>query len=279
MGEYEDLCQQMGLDPSTDEDYDRLSDALVNGRSIGAQSDPDDEDEPEEILFPTFREASEWSKQHGGKPFTRTADGNYFAPVGSDAAKPLEVATADKGRVQEDPPRVSKAEVRAFFEGKVAPGADWLPGTWPRGASSDPSHANFERDQLKEKRLFLPRLAALAPDIARAKRRGRFSTVFMYTLMSTTFHQAQSMEQLRQLLYLLEGKLIRAKRWYSTQAADQGEDKSYERIPSPLLSRSKLFEHQRQHGVVPEELLFWQGTVEIVRTEIARRRGAVTDLS
>lgn len=267
------MCGEMGLDPSSEADYDRLTELMVNGGGRTRQDfNAEDERESKELLFATFSEAAEWSKSHGGKPFTRSTDGSHFTPAGSASARDTNTNVAP------DTP----ADIRAFLAGQAAAGSDWLPGTYPRGApgsESDLAEELFARDQLKEKRYFLPRLNVLAPRIAREKLRGKFSTMAFYKLISSAAHQAQSREQLGELLELLEGRLARAKQWYSSQAAGRGEadevmTKRYKDFPSPSVASGIIMAHERQFGKTPKELSFWLGAVEVVRKELAARNEA-----
>lgn len=271
MGEYEELCERFGLDPSSGDDYERLTDVLVGGGSERPEPADWPGTEKRELLFATFQEACEWSKAQGGKPFTRCADGSHFAPVGSECASPREdgLAEGQSGLASIGPVEVSRAEVLAFLEGRAAPGSDWLPGTWMGLNHTGPNPST--RDYHMEKRHFLPRLTALAPAIARQWRSGRHGTTGFFTMMSNRFHAQQSSRQLSELLRLLEGRLVRARRWYATQAAARGEMKAYENIPSPFLPSGMFHAHKKQYGETPQELVFWLGAIESVRKEVERR--------
>jgi len=269
MGEYEELCENMGLSPGSEGDYELLTDMLVNGKRATRKTDNSEDRESVDLIFVTFQEAREWSKANSGHPFSRTADGDAFTPVGSKLAKPVEVSRSttddslDQGSMGQD-------VIRAYLKGESAPGTDWLPGTWVDSFDRGPA----DLDYIKEKRFFLPRLSVLAPEIANWAKNGRFVTYNLPRLMSSKHHQGQSSAQLRELLDLLEGKLVRVKRWYATQAAAGGQVRTYEIVPSPFQASRKIHEHERQYGKTPEELWFWQGTVEILRQELARRGGS-----
>lgn len=89
MGEYEELCESMGLSAGSEEDYDSLTHAMLSGerptpRRISHYEAP----RREELLFSTFGQAREWSKKNGGHPFTRAADGQNFTPAGGDLMLP-----------------------------------------------------------------------------------------------------------------------------------------------------------------------------------------------
>jgi len=273
MGDYEKLCDQMGLNPGSEEDYEKLFKIMVHGRGKERTHSPSflEGDKPRELIFGSFHEACEWSKNHSGSPFTRSADGRYFIPMGSKYADhEIESFT-----------QVQESELRAFLKGAAAPGVNWLPGTYVGIADAAPNKALFERDQLLEKQYFLPRLSALAPRIANEKIKGKYSVVGLGKLMSSPFHTAQSLDQVKELLDLLEGKLVRAKRWYATQAAEMGGDaefikNKYQEIPSHFQAIRKLMDYQAKFGKVPIELYFWQAAVEVVREEYAVRAGKIS---
>lgn len=266
MGEYEEMCEKMGLSPGSEDDYELLTDMLVNGKRSTREADDSDDRDSADLIFVTFQEAREWSKANNGHPFSRTADGDAFTPVGSKLTKPIEGSRSNKDDSR-DQVSIGQDAIRAFLRGEAAPGTDWLPGTWSNSFDEGPA----DRDHIKEKRFFLPRLSVLAPEIANWAKNGRFITYTMPRLMSSKHHQAQSSAQLRELRDLLEGKLVRTKRWYATQAAASGELTTYELIPSPFQASGKIREHERQHGKTPKELCFWQGSVEILLQELARR--------
>lgn len=274
MSEYEDLCEKYGLSPGSEDDYDRLGEIMANGGGRQNPHSPNNFDDglSVELVFRTFQEACQWSKKHEGKPFTRTVDGRYFAPVGSARANP---ATSNLAQI-------SRSEVSAFLQGVAAPGSNWLPGTFVPlfGLEQDEERSDFDR--LLENQYFLPRLSALAPRIARETISGRYSTSGLSKMMSSSFHQAQSSRQLQELLELLEGKLLRVKRWYMTQAIANGEEMKdvvnrLQEVPSPFQAMGKLWDHRRRYGKTPVDLLFWQGAVEVVREAFAYRTDSTGD--
>ena len=272
MGEYEELCENMGLSPGSEDDYELLTDMLVNGKRATRKADNSEDRDSADLIFVTYQEAREWSKANNGHPFSRTADGDGFTPVGSKLAKPVDRSRSNKGDSLGQG-SIDQYVIRAFLKGESAPGTGWLPGTWTNSFDEGPA----DLDYIMEKRFFLPRLSVLAPEIANWAKNGRFVTYNLPRLMSSKHHQAQSSAQLRELLDLLEGKLVRLKRWYATQAAAGGEIKTYEFLPSPFQASGKIHEHERQHGKTPKELYFWQGTVEILRQELARRGSSFTE--
>lgn len=274
MGEYEDLCRQEGLDPSSEEDYERLQDSLVSGRRIWPSPGKDLGGAADEIHFSTFSEASEWSKRNGGRPFTRSSDGIHFIPVGSrDSTSPDRRTRFKHFSFLEHSVQfmdVSQAEVQAFLQGDAAPGSDWLPGTWYDFPISPELEAILERQSLLESKVFMPRLAMLAPDIHRNLQRTHPS-YYASSVRAPGHHRKQTIEQLEQLLSLLEGKLTRTRRWYTTCAAARGESRTYEDIPLPSWSGNKLYEHIAKHGKTPKDLVYWHTLVHAVRAEITRR--------
>lgn len=90
MGDYEKMCERMGLNAGSEEDYECLTQALLSGtrptprRSHLKPRAP----LPKELRFSTFSEAGDWSKSNGGRPFTRTIDGLHFTPAGDELARP-----------------------------------------------------------------------------------------------------------------------------------------------------------------------------------------------
>ena len=89
MGEYEEMCESMGLSAGSEEDYDRLTHAMLTGeRPTLRRTFHDAPPVLKERLFSTYDEASDWSKKNHGRPFARTADGLHFTPAGNDLAKP-----------------------------------------------------------------------------------------------------------------------------------------------------------------------------------------------
>lgn len=265
MSEYEELCDSMGLNPGSEEDYDRLVDAMVNGtRPRRTKASGWNAGDEQEFLFPTFREASEWSKRNGGKPFRRSADGAFFVPVRSALAQ----QATNELRSE------SVATVRAFLEGKALPGSDWLPGTYDGDGLME---GLWLRDFERGKRYFRPRLAVLAPPFARQYERGDFD----FAPGSRSFLKSLSPEQLGELLALLEGKLIRAKRWYKTSAIAEAkpgvaiDETLYEEIPVGFNQIRAIVEGRvddlKRHKLFPKELLFWRAAVDIVQKEYDQR--------
>lgn len=264
MGEYEELCESMGLSAGSEKDYDRLVDAMVSGVPSRARGQ---EDPAHPLLFLTFKEATEWSKQNAGKPITRTADGNHFTPVGEQNSNNSITITRTSANTD------TQDQVRAFLQGSADPLTGWLPGTYTGIFSAPDAGREAELDAVnyqREQRCFLPRLAALAPSYAAKARNGRYGEHFLSDAMKNEFHLGQSKEQIIELLFLLEGKVVRNRRWYETQAVLRGEDpeatkKKFDELPPPNSIGRLTQEHRRIFGKTPEEYLFWRGCVEAVR--------------
>ena len=90
MGEYEEMCESMGLSAGSEEDYDLLTHAMLTGeRPTPRRTSRYAAPLRKELLFSTFGQASEWSKKNDGRPFTRAADGQNFTPAGGDLTRPL----------------------------------------------------------------------------------------------------------------------------------------------------------------------------------------------
>lgn len=106
MGEYEEMCESMGLSAGSEEDYDRLTHAMLTGeRPAPRRTFRSAAPQRKELLFSTFDQASEWSKRNDGRPFTRAADGQNFTPAGGDLTR----APGQQGE-SVDPP--SEAQLR-----------------------------------------------------------------------------------------------------------------------------------------------------------------------
>jgi hypothetical protein len=264
MGEYEELCESMGLSAGSEEDYDRLADAMVSGSPIRTRGQ---EEPPLPLLFLTFKEAMEWAKQNGGKPITRTADGHHFTPVGKQNSNNSITITRTNASTD------TQDQVRAFLQGSADPLTGWLPGTFTGIFSAPGAEREAELDAVnsqREQRHFFPRLAALAPTYATRARNGRYGATFLSSVMKNEFHLGQSKEQISELLSLLEGKVVRNRRWYETQAVHIGEapetaKKQYDDLPPPNSMTRLTQEHRRLYGKTPEEYLFWRDCAEAVR--------------
>jgi hypothetical protein len=268
MGDYEELCEQFGLSPSSDEDYEALTDILVNGTGEAREQGSRKMRDSAARVFLTFQEASEWSRANNGHPFTRTADGNHFAPVKSNYIKSPPFIGSSKDDLISDSWSIKREAIQAFLKGEAAPNTDWLPGTYLHIGSD---RTEPEIDSLNEKQFFLPRLELLAPDIAKLAKKYKFATYGFYQLMSCRHHQMQTVAELLDLLDLLKGKLVRSKRWYTTQSADSGINKVYDVLPSFFESNAMVWAYEQRHGKIPKELCFWQGAVDIVQREVDKR--------
>jgi superfamily II DNA helicase RecQ len=107
MGEYEEMCDSMGLSAGSEEDYDRLTRAFLTGeRPTPRGTSRTPIPKTKALLFHTFGEASVWSKKNDGKPFTRTADGLHFTPAGAE----LKAKPNSRQVVNDGPP--SEAQLR-----------------------------------------------------------------------------------------------------------------------------------------------------------------------
>lgn len=159
------------------------------------------------------------------------------------------------------------------LQGDVDPLTGWLPGTFTNIFSAPEEEHEAELDAVnshREQRYFLPRLAALAPTFASRARNGRYDSTFLSSAIKNDLHLGRSKEQISELLFLLEGKVVRSRRWYETQEIHNGKSseismKKYDDLPQPNSISRLTLEHRRLYGKTPEEYLFWRGCAEAVR--------------
>lgn len=251
MSDWEEFCESKGLNPGCPDDYERLFEMLESPSKTRQRNwEPDfvEVAEQEELIFKTFQEAAGWSKNNGGRPFTRSADGAHFVPKNAFENVQKELIGA-----------------HAYRNQSIPEGSDWLPGSYPRTKEEE---ALFAKDCEHERRTFKPMLRKLAPDVARQADRGSY-----YLHSISNYFRKLTLAELKELQALLEERLKRCERWYSTQREDQLKWIA-KREQSGYANESwykKRDQNYKNRYKKPEELFFWEKALKFVREEHIRR--------
>src|SRR5574337_1073603 len=254
MSDWEEFCENMGVNPGCPDDYDRLMDGLQSGtwsrcRESAADYAEYEDLEPAEHEFAIFDEAADWARRNAGSLLTRSADGTRFVVKEAAAAAP------------------KKGGVPAFCRRDyLPPGTKWVPGTFPVAKEDDEL---FDLDFEHEQRTFWPRLKKLAPEVVRLAYRNH-SWINLHA-KSLRFRELAPHE-LDELEALLTEKLNRGIRWYETQREDklkriaERKKSGYAKNDAWLRKRDEMAERRSR---TPDEILFWEKALELVQEELA----------
>jgi hypothetical protein len=260
MSDYEDLCNDMGLDPSSGDDYEILLEMITEGRRPGCHSVRDDiDDEVEKLCFKKFQDASDWSKRNNGKPFMRSADGTHFVPKES-------ISVTSKN--------IISRQVQIIFKKKHYPednpvASTWIPGTYPTTKNEEELSSI---DTENRHRNFIPRLNKLSPDISKRASKNFYLTALGNT-MFLPFHQQQSRSELFQLISLLEEAFMRSQRRHATREdifLKNFEEKIKRDDMEPYWSKMPDFEYMHRRRI-PKDVYFWEFCINIVMDELISR--------
>ena len=248
MSEWEEFCENMGVNAGDPDDYDRLENYLLNDgphpRRLSVSDVELDEHLPQ-LRFATFKEASEWALKNQGRPFTRSSDGTSFVPASPERQEQARSVSSDSDGLSAD--------------------------AWDDEAlyHSNPSEF-YEKCYENERRTFYPKLRSLAPFWGRRADRGRYTC-----FMERTFLTRISGKALADLLDLLQRKAVRTERWYGVQRDDhlehiaKREQSGYAGQPSWLKDKDARYKQAPRRP--PEDLKFWRDCAGHVQTEISRR--------
>jgi hypothetical protein len=250
MSDWEDFCESQGLNPGCPDDYERFLEMLEtpsSKRRHVCEPDYTEEDEQEELIFTTFQEAAEWSRNNRGKPFTRSADGAHFVPKESFHKAQNKLTGA-----------------HAYRNQPLPEGSGWVPGSYPTTNEEELFAKDFEH----QRQTFKPLLRKLAPNIARQADRGNY---YLHSSMDNL--RKHTLSELKELQALLEERVKRCECWYSTQREDslswiaKREKAGYDKEPW-LKKRDQNYKNNFKK---PKELVFWETALKLVREEHIHR--------
>lgn len=264
MSEWADFCEDMGVDPGSPEDYDRLIDHISGKPLARRPSDsPDDNDyapadkrqlERQALRFDSREQAEKWSRRNHGRKVVPSIHGPHFVPEdGVDA--PLHKGAFAESGVTIWPPKPYP------LENPLAP--TWIPGTYP--TTEHEAQLHFI-DGENDRRRFFPRLRKLSVSIYRASLKSDVRS--LPKQLCHVYGRQMTEQQMLQLLGLAEDRIERYERYFCTETQayqrppDQRQEPdhwAYIRIDGNehLLTRPR-----------PTNLVFWQVVYEEVMAEL-----------
>lgn len=233
MSDWEDFCKEMGADPGSSEDSERMLDLLPGMPNLKPDYRGSDysERKPTALRFGTFQEAAAWAKSGKGRVFTRTSDGKYFVPK-EPASTANETGSADLK------PRSVK---RMVWPSNEANSSGWLPGSYPRTKEEEKFSA---KDSEELRYFFYPTIERLAPHLLRPfnRKSGYLGTPYI-------IHGRLTNAELIELLSAIEWRLVRCSRWHTSQ-------------------RDYLDSESQK---APPVVVYWDIAIQKIQDELSRR--------
>ena len=264
MSEWADFCEDMGVNPGSPDDYDRLINH-ISGKPLAPRTSHgrDDDDyapsnkrelERLSLRFDTREQAEKWSRRNYGRKFVLSIHGPHFVPEDG-----VDAPVANGGFVEIG---VTIWPRKPYPLNNPA-AATWIPGTYPTTANeSQLSIIDRENDH----RRFFPRLRKLSPSIYQACLK---CDIYSLPKWICQVHGQQMTEHhMLQLLGFAEDRIERYERYFRTEIeayrspVDQRREPDHEGYIMIDGSEGDL------NRPPSKELVFWRTVYDAVMAEL-----------